>query len=337
LLGAERITALAARLGQIFELLPDCQHVFELDPRYVTRELARTLACLGVNRVSLGIQEFAAHVQTAIGRFQPYVVVERAVLALREAGIRSINFDLMYGLPRQTTEDIRRTVELATSLGPQRVAYFGYAHVPWFKTRQRLIDEATLPDALQRLAQAEAAHHALSARGYVAVGLDHFARPDDELAVAARSGRLRRNFQGYTSDDSTALIGFGASAIGRLPQGYVQNLPDTGGYSRAIAAGRLATARGLVLSDDDRVRARVIERLMCDFDVDLDEVADRGETDGDFHSERAALMPLVREGLVKIAGSRISVTKRGRPFVRVAAAAFDAYLQKENARHSPAV
>jgi oxygen-independent coproporphyrinogen-3 oxidase len=243
----------------------------------------------------------------------------------------------MYGLPRQTTEDIRRTVELATSLGPQRVAYFGYAHVPWFKSRQRLIDEATLPDALQRLAQAEAAHRALSARGYVAIGLDHFAKPDDELAVAARSGRLRRNFQGYTSDDSTALIGFGASAIGRLPQGYVQNLPDTGGYSRAVAAGRLATARGLVLSDDDRMRARVIERLMCDFDVDLDEVADRGETDGDFHTERAALMPLVREGLVHIDGSRISVTTQGRPFVRVAAAAFDAYLQKEGARHSPAV
>jgi oxygen-independent coproporphyrinogen-3 oxidase len=336
LLGAERIVELVARLGNVFDLPAGCQHVFELDPRYVTPEFARTLARLGVTRASLGVQEFAAHVQDAIGRIQPFDVVERATLALREAGIDRINFDLMYGLPRQTVDDVRRTVDLAASLAPQRVAYFGYAHVPWFKTHQRLIDEGALPDASERLDQAEAGRDALAARGYQAVGLDHFARPDDDLAVAARCGRLRRNFQGYTSDDAAALIGFGASAIGRFPQGFVQNAPDIGGYARAIASGGLATARGIAVSAEDRVRGRIIERLMCDFSVDLDAVADDGIAT-DFRAEREELIPLEAEGLVRIAGNRVTVTRKGRPFVRLAAAAFDAYLARSRTRHSAAV
>ena len=337
LLGAERIDELVARLNDTFDLTTDCQHVFELDPRYVTRDLARTLARLGVTRVSLGVQEFAAPVQAAIGRVQPFSVVERAVLALRGRGIGRINFDLMYGLPHQTIDDIRRTVGLAALLEPQRVAYFGYAHVPWFKTHQRLIDEAALPNALQRLEQAEIASSALTAHGYEAVGFDHFARPDDDLAVAARSGRLRRNFQGYTTDQAAALIGFGASAIGQFPQGFVQNAPDLGGYARAIAAGRPATVRGIAVSPEDRVRGHIIERLMCDFSVDLDGVASTSEVATDFRREREELTPLEAEGLVCIAGNRVTVTERGRPFVRLAAAAFDAYLAKSTARHSVAV
>lgn len=337
LLGMERIAELAARLNDVFDLAADCRHVFELDPRYVTRELARTLSGLGVTRVSLGVQEFAAHVQEAIGRIQPFAVVERAVLALREFGIDRINFDLMYGLPRQTVDDIRRTVELAASLEPQRIAYFGYAHVPWFKAHQRLIDEATLPGPLERFEQAGTAHDALAACGYEAVGLDHFARPDDDLAVAARSGRLRRNFQGYTPDDADALIGLGASAIGRFPQGFVQNAPDIGGYARAIASGRFATARGIAISAEDRVRGRIIEQLMCNFSVDLDAVADESDIAIDFGAERDELAPLEADGLLRIEGKRVTVTQSGRPFVRLAASAFDAYLVKSRARHSVAV
>jgi oxygen-independent coproporphyrinogen-3 oxidase len=303
----------------------------------VTRELARTLAGLGVNRVSFGVQEFAAHVQDAIGRIQPFAVVERAVLALREFGIDRINFDLMYGLPRQTADDVRRTVELAASLEPQRIAYFGYAHVPWFKAHQRLIDEATLPGPLERFEQAGTARDALVACGYEAVGLDHFARPDDDLAVAARSGRLRRNFQGYTPDDADALIGLGASAIGRFPQGFVQNAPDIGGYARAIASGRFATARGIAVSAEDRVRGHIIEQLMCNFSVDLDAVADENDVAIDFGAEREELAPLEADGLLRIEGRRVTVTRSGRPFVRLAAAAFDAYLAKSRARHSVAV
>jgi oxygen-independent coproporphyrinogen-3 oxidase len=190
---------------------------------------------------------------------------------------------------------------------------------------------------LERLEQSEAARTALVDGGYEGVGLDHFARPDDDLAVAARARRLRRNFQGYTTDYAAALIAFGASAIGRFPQGIVQNAPDTGGYSRAIASQRLATTRGIVFSGEDRVRGRIIERLMCDFSVDLDDVAGGSEALTDFAAEREDLAPLEAEGLVRIDGSRIMMTERGRPFVRLAAAAFDAYLAKSRTRHSIAV
>ena len=338
ILGEERIADLFARINDGFEVAANCEHAIELDPRYLTHRLARALAGIGVNRVSMGVQDFAAHVQQAIGRIQPLEVVERGVLALREAGIEGINIDLMYGLPAQTVDDIRRSADLAVSLEPQRIAYFGYAHVPWLKTHQRLIDERLLPGALERLRQSQAAHETLVNAGYAAIGLDHFARGDDELAVAARAGRLHRNFQGYTTDRANALIGLGASAIGRFPEGFVQNASDVGGYARAVASGRLATARGIVLSADDRLRGRIIERIMCDFSADLDTAAG-GESvrDNRFAAELDALSPLAAEGLVRLEGGRISVTEKGRPFVRLVAAAFDAYLAKARGRHSVAV
>jgi oxygen-independent coproporphyrinogen-3 oxidase len=333
ILGEQRLAALLGRITETFELAARCEHAIELDPRYVTDALAHALAAAGVNRASLGVQELGAHVQQAIGRIQPFEVVERAVLRLRENGIDRINLDLMYGLPGQTIEDVRRSATLAASLGPQRLAYFGYAHVPWLKTHQRLIDEKTLPDASERLRQAEAAHETLASMGYVRIGLDHFTRSEDELAVAARRGRLRRNFQGYTTDRADALIGLGASAIGRLTQGFVQNAPDVGGYARAISCGRLATVRGIALSEDDRVRGEIIERLMCDLAVDLEPYIERGG----FEAELEALAPLETEGLACVHGHRITITETGRPFVRLAAAAFDAYLPKARARHSVAV
>jgi oxygen-independent coproporphyrinogen-3 oxidase len=336
MIGPAAIAALTARLAQVFEVAAECEHGIELDPRYVTPELARSLAGLGVTRASLGVQDVSAHVQHAIGRIQPFAVVERAVRELREAGIGSISFDLMYGLPGQTVSDVRRSAALAASLEPQRLAYFGYAHVPWFKPHQRLINEVMLPRAVERLAQAEAAREVLAAVGYVAIGLDHFARPDDALAAAARAGRLRRNFQGYTTDQADTLIGLGASAISRFPQGFVQNAPDAGGYARAVASGRLATVRGIAISADDRMRARIIERLMCDFTVDLDVAGDEAPSSG-FAAELAALAPLAAEGLVHLDGRRIAMTAKGRPFVRLAAAAFDAFLTSARIRHSAAV
>ena len=183
--------------------------------------------------------------------------------------IDRINLDLMYGLPRQTTEDVRRTAILAHELKAQRIAVFGYAHVPWFRPQQRLIDESELPSAHERMAQAAAAHETLVQLGYKPIGLDHYARPDDQLVPVARTGRLHRNFQGYTIDDADALIGFGASAISRLAKGFAQNAPDVGNYSRAIATEKLATVRGIAISDDDRLRGQIIERLMCDMAVDL--------------------------------------------------------------------
>jgi len=333
ILGPRRLKTIAARLASLFDLSALKEHAIELDPRRLDTPLIRTLAEIGVSRASLGVQDVSPRVQHAIGRIQPFELVERAADALRDAGIAALNIDLMYGLPEQTAREVARSAELAASLGPQRLALFGYAHVPWFKTHQRLIEEAALPGARERLDQAEAAAETLCGLGYQAVGLDHFARPNDALAVAARDKRLRRNFQGYTTDDADALIGIGASAIGRLPQGFVQNAPDVAGYSRAIAAGRFATVKGIALSHDDRLRGAIIERLMCDLAVDLD--AFGGATR--FAAERGALAPLAAQGLVAIDGARIAMTAAGRPFVRLAAAAFDAYLAASAKRHSPAV
>jgi oxygen-independent coproporphyrinogen-3 oxidase len=335
-LGEQRIFELFATINDVFQLAANCEHAIELDPRHMTRDLARTLAKIGVNRASLGVQDFAAHVQEAIGRIQPFEVVERAVLTLRDCGIERVNVDLMYGLPRQSVDDVRRSASLALALNPQRVAYFGYAHVPWLKTHQRLIDEASLPGALERLQQSQAAHETLVSSGYRAIGLDHFARRDDDLAVAADAGRLHRNFQGYTTDAADALLGFGASAIGRFAQGFVQNAADIAGYARAVAGGELATARGIALSADDRLRGGIIEQIMCDFSADLEMIVPEADWNA-IEPDLDALAPLAAEGLVRLEGRRITVTNEGRPFVRLVAAAFDAYLRKGRGRHSVAV
>jgi len=334
ILGPEWLETVAAKLASRFDLSALKEHAIELDPRRIDRALVRSLAAIGVNRASLGVQDVSPQVQRAIGRVQPFELVERAAGWLREAGIANLNIDLMYGLPEQSVRDVARSAELAVSLGAQRLALFGYAHVPWFKTHQKLIDDAALPGLAERLEQAQVASETLESLGYEAVGLDHFAQPTDELCVAQRERRLRRNFQGYTTDDADALIGLGASAIGRLPQGFVQNAPDLAGYSRAIAAGRLATVKGLTLSDDDRLRGEIIERLMCDLELDLDKF---GGGAAQFAGEIAALAPLAEQDLLRIEGSRITVTPSGRPYVRIAAAAFDTYLAASQKRHSVAV
>jgi oxygen-independent coproporphyrinogen III oxidase len=337
ILESRKLVEITKRLDEAFDLSCRREHAIELDPRHVGRPLVRTLAGIGVNRASLGVQDFAPHVQQAIGRIQPYEMVANAIDTLRGFGIDKINLDLMYGLPRQTTQDVRRNVALAASLNADRIALFGYAHVPWFKPQQRLIDTAALPGPGARLEQTEAAREALMAFGYEAIGFDHFALPHDDLAVAARSGRLHRNFQGYTTDDAHALVGLGASAIGRLPQGFVQNAPDVAGYARAIAAGRPATVRGVAFSPDDRLRGRIIERLMCDLAADVGAIAAESGSDELFTAEFLALQPFVSEGLVSVQGTRISLSEKGRPFVRLIASVFDSYLQQSRERHSVAV
>ena len=334
ILGPQWLETIAARLASLFDLSNLKEHAIELDPRRLDKPLLRTLAAIGVNRASLGVQDASPHVQQLIGRVQPFEMVERAAEGLRAAGIENLNVDLMYGLPGQGTREVARSAELSASLNPQRLALFGYAHVPWFKTHQRLIAEAELPGVEARLEQAQVAAETLQSFGYRLIGLDHFALPGDELAVAASQHRLHRNFQGYTADDADALIGLGASAIGKLPQGFVQNAPDLAGYSRAVSGGSFATVKGLGLSDDDRLRGDIIERLMCDLEVDLDTVEGGAAA---FAAELAALKPLAEDGLLSIAGARVVVTERGRPYVRIAAAAFDAYLKSGQKRHSVAV
>ncbi len=274
MLGGARLLGLIDSLRSRFAFAPDSEVSIELDPRYVDVELVDALAASGFTRVSLGVQDFNPHVQKAIGRIQPFETVARAVELLRRREFKAINLDLMYGLPHQTEADVINTAELAASLQPSRLAIFGYAHAPWFAKRQSLIDSAALPGAAERLRQAAVARKTLVDKGFCAIGLDHFARSDDPLAIADKAGKLRRNFQGYTTDQAEALLPFGASSIGKLPQGYAQNAPDVGSWRRAIEGGRLATIKGVAFSRDDLARATVIERLMCDFRVDYGAIAE---------------------------------------------------------------
>ncbi|HLB80180.1 MAG TPA: oxygen-independent coproporphyrinogen III oxidase [Dongiaceae bacterium] len=327
---AEVMSAIAGH----FHLAADAEVAVEIDPRTLTDDRAAAMAAAGVTRASLGVQDFNPDVQAAVNRVQPFELVRTVVQRLHAAGIHRINFDLMYGLPRQTVEHVARTVDLAAELAPDRLAVFGYAHVPWMKTHQRMIDEAALPGAAERLAQAEAAAARLVGHGYRRIGLDHYARPDDAMTRALDEGRLRRNFQGYTTDPSSALLGFGASAIGALVEGYVQNAVPLRAYGEAVRDGRLAVTRGVRATADDRLRGAVIERLMCDLAVDLTNL---GVEPDAFAAELSALAPMRRDGLVEIDGGRLRVTEPGRPLVRTVCAAFDRYLQTGKARHSRAV
>jgi oxygen-independent coproporphyrinogen-3 oxidase len=331
MIAPDDLRILGERLRGRFEILSDAEVAVEVDPRRLTPETVDALAAIGVNRASLGVQDVSSEVQRAINRWQPFTVLERAVDRLRNAGISGINFDLMYGLPHQTVGRMRRSVEAALRLRPARVALFGYAHVPWMKRHQRMIDESALPGALARAAQFEAASARLEDAGYLAIGLDHFALPSDSLALALRQGRLRRNFQGYTADTAPVLLACGASAIGSLPQGYVQNAVPVPAYRDAIRAGRLATARGIALADDDRARRSVIERLMCELAVDLNGSTAR------FGAELEALEPFVADGLVHVRDGVIRIRPEGRALVRTVCAVFDAYLDRGAARHSRAV
>ncbi len=320
-LGAANLRRLWAAFAARFDLSHLSHHAMELDPRVLTAEFVAVMAEIGINRVSFGLQDFNADVQEAIGRVQPLDKVQEAFALVRNAGIDNINVDLIYGLPHQTLAHLQDNIRQTAALNPDRVSVFGYAHVPWMKKHQRLIDEAALPNAEARMEQADAVNRLLIEAGYVAIGMDHYAKADDALCAAAEQGALHRNFQGYTTDCADALIGFGASAISTLPQGYAQNEPTIGPYSQAIAAGRLATCRGHAFSRDDKIRGALIERLMCNFSVDMAEIAPEADLTGAV----ARLHALAQDGLVHIHGSQVRMTEAGRPFVRVAAQAFDAY------------
>ncbi len=343
LLPRQSLIELTNVMRDLFDFDPEMEHAIELDPRLVTKELAETLVQVGVNRASLGVQDFDLKVQMAIGRVQPFDVVAKATKYLRDAGLDALNFDLMYGLPGQSEATILETVEKTLKLKPGRIALFGYAHVPWMRKHQRLIDENTLPSAAERIALADLARAELLKAGYVAIGLDHFARPDDSMAIALNDGSLKRNFQGYTTDQGEELIGFGVSSIGKLSNGFIQNIPDVGNWRRAIEAGELPISKGLALSVDDRLRGQIIEELMTNYACDLEKVCESFDTGVD-HLETSlnSLNELAADGLVRIekesgAKTTVQVTDRGRPYVRLAAAAFDAYLADSQARHSAAI
>jgi len=321
-----------------FAVAPDVEFAVEIDPRGLTQASVEALARAGLTRASIGLQDCDPAVQKAINRIQTREETMRAIALLRAAGVKSINLDLLYGLPKQTLASWEETLHFALELAPDRLAVFGYAHVPSFKKHQALIAERLLPDLDTRLCQVELANQILGANGYVAVGLDHFAKPGDIMAKAAKTGTLRRNFQGYTTDTASTLVGLGASAIGSLPQGYVQNMPAVPHYRTALAKGHLPISRGIALSPEDRLRRDVIERLMCDLEVDLAaESARFGRQPVLFHDSLSNLAPLIQAGAVSVEHNLIRISPQWRVAARLVCAAFDTYLAPDLAKHSMSV
>lgn len=329
---------LVALIHSHFEALQASEFAVEIDPRTLAPDMIRAFAATGVTRASLGVQSFDVSVQRAINRVQSFAETARATDGLRHAGVRGLNFDIVYGLPLQTVQSCIETVKTCLQLRPERFSVFGYAHVPSFKKHQRRIDEAALPDGPARDAQATAIAETLTAAGYVPIGMDHFALPSDALAQASRAGTLRRNFQGYTTDMSDVLIGFGASAIGQFRQGYVQNEPAIRAYAKAVLGGRFATARGYALTDDDRMRGAIIERLMCNFEVNVATTAQElGIAAGDVLTLAPRLAALADDGLVTIDGPAVRIAQDARQLVRTVASCFDAHLAPAQRLHSRAV
>ena len=338
ILGAEGLGALLAALRERFHIRDDAELAIELDPRLLDEALAGALAGIGFNRASLGVQDIAPEVQSRIGRPQPAEQVARAMKWLRAAGIGGINLDLMYGLPGQTIAHVEASARFAAWLRADRVAVFGYAHVPWMRPHQQAIDATLLPGVVARLGQAERAEAVLRRMGYEALGLDHFALPGDPLTQAAREGSLRRNFQGYTTDRAPVLLGLGPSAIGSLPGGHAQNETDERRYREQVQAGHLPVVRGVAATREDRQRAALIERLMCDFALDIDAQAESEPGMRAILDEGLErMLPLCCSGLVRREGARLEVLPAGRRFVRQVAACFDAYLAPGAKRHSAAV
>lgn len=323
---------------QHFIVTPKAELAIESDPRTLSEDMIARIGALGFNRASFGVQEFDPKVQKAINRIQPPEMVARSVDGLRAAGVANINFDLIYGLPHQSVETLLDTIETCNDMRPNRIALFGYAHVPWMAKKQRLIDEAALPGPEARLEQATAAAEALVKAGYVAIGLDHFALPTDSMARAAKAGTLRRNFQGYTTDPAESLLGVGATSIGRSPSGYVQNLTETGAWARAVQAGQLPIGKGIGISADDKLRGHVIERIMCAGIVDLNAAGRKfGAPKNWYTNQLDDLSALQNDGLLTFHNGRLEVTEKGAPLIRVIVSIFDAYLVASPTRHAVAV
>ncbi|MBU6165268.1 MAG: oxygen-independent coproporphyrinogen III oxidase [Alphaproteobacteria bacterium] len=330
-LAAPVLARIIAGLRQHFAVADDCEIAMELDPRAIRPGDAQALAAAGVSRISLGVQTFAPHVQKLINRIQPFEMIADAVAQFRAAGISAINFDLMYGLPGQSVIDLTETIDQAIALQPSRVAVFGYAHMPAAIPRQRMIADLDLPGAAARFAMSAAANRLFRQAGYAVIGFDHFALPEDSMAVAAATGSLIRNFQGYATGQGigagTALIGLGATAISQFPQLIVQNDKHLAGWEGRVNAGQMAGCRGVGVSADDRARAAVIERLLCDGAADVPAA---------LAPALASLAPHAARGLVHLHGHHIALTADGWPYARLIASAFDAHL-KAPQRHSSAV
>ncbi|MCS6809737.1 MAG: oxygen-independent coproporphyrinogen III oxidase [Tepidimonas sp.] len=333
-LSDDELTDLMGLLKRHFELVPGGEFSIEVDPRTVTPTRLAHLQQLGFNRLSLGVQDFDPTVQRAVHRIQPAEQVFALVAAARALGFESINVDLIYGLPQQTPESLHRTLEQVAQLRPDRIALYAYAHLPARFKPQRRIVAAELPSAADKLAMLALALDQLSAAGYDYIGMDHFALPDDALAVAKRQGRLHRNFQGYSTQPDCDLIALGVSAIGRVGATYSQNAKTLDDYYDALNQGRLPIQRGLVLSRDDLLRRSVIMAIMCQGLVDYEsiELSHLVDFRHYFARELQQLRELQEHGLVRLYERHFEVTPTGWYLVRAIAMVFDRYLQVDQDR-----
>lgn len=326
-------TADLARILTAYDQAFDLSHMqidMECDPRLLTDSKIKEYAALGVSRISLGIQDFNAAVQAAVKREQPFQMVADQVDTMRRAGIEDINFDLIIGLPEQSPQTVEETLAHVKALRPSRIAVFPYAHVPWMKKHQQVLEAYPMPDTDTRFEMAALVHETLCDAGYESIGIDHYALPEDTLAVAARSHTMQRNFQGYTDDPAQTILGFGQSSISQVPGAYIQNSADAGIYRRAISAGKLASTRGLVLTEEDKARRALIEQVMCYFEVDFAE-----HPDVPVPHDRLAL--LAQDGLIEVDEAGLHITETGRPFTRIVAACFDPYFKAQPGRHAKAI
>jgi oxygen-independent coproporphyrinogen-3 oxidase len=318
-LGPAAMERLAETLQRRFRVAPDAAVAIEIDPRVASVEQLGRLRALGFNRLSIGVQDFDPAVQAAIGRIQSEETVGELREAARDLGFRSVNFDLVYGLPAQTEASFARTLQRVVEMAPDRIACFGYAHVPWARPNQRRIEAAALPHRYTRFALFRRAVMTLTTAGYRWIGLDHFARPGDELTLALDGGTLRRNFMGYVADPPADLLAFGTSGIGEVDGRFVQNDAHLGRYQRAIDAGMLPIVRGHVLSGEDRVRRAAIERLLCTLELPYAWLAPLGSDEA-----LARFRPFADEGFVRFDQDRLAVTATGRFFLRNLAMQLDA-------------
>lgn len=338
ILKPEDTLRLRGTILRYFPLARRGEFAVEIDPRNINTARLDALAEAGLTRASIGVQDFDEHVQKAIGRQQGFEVTRDVIGGLRERGVSGVNVDILYGLPGQTRQSLDRTIKKVIELRPDRIALFGYAHVPWMARRQKMIDKLLLPRSDARRRQSVLAAGMLTQAGYKAIGIDHFALPGDSLAKACEDGTLRRNFQGYTADPADALIGFGASAIGCLPHGYVQNDATTATYQLRIEAGKVATRRGHALTLDDQVRRNAIEQILCQFSLDIDALSKRyGDFVQHLRDKVAGVMASAPAGALAPWRGGFRICPDWRHHARLIAAEFDTYLALRPSRYSPAI
>ena len=340
-LDPDEITDLTDYIKQHFSLKDNIEAGCEIDPRELTREHLEALRECGFNRISMGVQDFSEQVQKAVNRIQPEALTRQVISWVRELGFQSFNLDLMYGLPFQTINSFGKTIDKIIEIAPNRIALFNFAYIPWVKKHMKAIRAEDLPSAETKLSILKMSIEKLLGAGYVFIGMDHFAKPDDELAIALKEKRMYRNFQGYSTHSGTDLYAMGLTSISQFGRIYAQNIKDEKGYFRLLDDGLLPVAKGFILNEDDLLRRDVITRLMCDFELNFDYIENKYniEFESYFSWGLANLKDMIEDDLVILEERKLTVTENGRLFIRNIAMNFDGYLerQEDNSRYSKTI